>query len=199
MSTPTPPEGYRIVEQSEIPIVPEGAIFLPIGDSAWLRSANIGIEPISASNGTYAIPIAKDDASELAAMTIKTLQLENKVQLAKIHAMSNRMQACDDHVRRVDKRYDDNAKHINEQASVIDHQAQTITSQANLLEDQQRVINQKNTVIRNLLAQFAELKQNPPIQINARDNLSDDVEVLKHVVFDHTKALKAIKEAMKGI
>jgi len=59
MSTPTPPEGYRIVSHSEIPKVPVGAMFLTPGSDVFDASGNIGHPP--SPGGTYAIPITKGE------------------------------------------------------------------------------------------------------------------------------------------
>lgn len=90
-------------------------------------------------------------------MTIKGLQLKNKMQVYRIKGLEDEQKGLYEYCKRAAKN-EEEAK-----------------------------------------AQIAELKASPPMQINARDNLSDDVEVIKHVVFEHSKALKAIKEAMKGI
>lgn len=72
MSAPTPltpPEGYRLVTQEEIPTVPEGALHCyndSDGWSDWTSTKNQGREP--SFFGYYAIPIVKEDAKEVEAL-----------------------------------------------------------------------------------------------------------------------------------
>ena len=59
MSTPTPPEGYRIVRCEDIETVPKGALYRLDGSGSWVPSVMIGDAP--APSSTYAIPITKGE------------------------------------------------------------------------------------------------------------------------------------------
>lgn len=59
-----PPQGYKLVTNAEIPIVPEGAMFWSDSHEKWFQSFKVGNR--NKNHSSYAIPIpASEPQAEL--------------------------------------------------------------------------------------------------------------------------------------